>query len=77
MLSVKAIYDGEKLELLEKLDIKSPQQVIIVFLNLNDVTDEDINVAEIQTLAQHSGALDFLYDEEEDIYTDADLKVRY
>lgn len=41
------------------------------------LTDSEINGIEIQTLIQNSPAFDFLNAEEEDIYSDADLKVKY
>lgn len=36
MLSVRAIYDGKKLKLLDKVKIKSPKEVIVTFLDEND-----------------------------------------
>ncbi len=77
MRSVKAIYDGQTLKLLEDVEVTTPQEVIVVFLHDERTTDEDIQASEIQELIQHSAAFDFLHKEEEDIYTDADLKVRY
>lgn len=77
MRSVRAIYDGKQLRLLEKVEVNSPQEVIIVFLQDEKPADEDIRAGEIQELIQHSSAFSFLHDEEEDVYTDADLKVRY
>lgn len=77
MRSVKAIFDGKHLKLLEEVEVIAPQEVIIVFLQDDKTTEEDIQVSEIQELVQHSAAFDFLHNEEEDIYTDADLKVRY
>ena len=41
------------------------------------LTDIDINSVEIQTLIENSSAFDFLKSDEEDIYTDADLKFKY
>ena len=41
------------------------------------LTDADINGVEIQTLIDNNAAFDFLKAEEEDIYSDADLKVKY
>lgn len=78
MVSVRALYDGHHLNLLEKVDIKTPQEVIVIFLNL-DATSlaDDIQSSEIANMVQDSGGLDFLYDSGEDIYTDQDLKIRY
>lgn len=77
MRSVKAIYDGQTLQLLEAVEVTTPQEVIIVFLQDGKMTDEDIHASEIQALIQNSTAFDFLNNDAEDIYTDADLKVRY
>ena len=41
------------------------------------LTDADINGVEIQTLIENSSVFDFLKSDEEDIYSDADLKVKY
>jgi len=80
MLSVKAIYDGEHLKLLEPVHVQSPQEVIITFLQDAPVTTDpkaDICGADIQQLVGQSPAFSFLLDEQEDVYTDADLKVTY
>ncbi len=80
MLSVKAIYDGKNLKLLEPVDVQTPQEVIITFLQDNpdvSIPNADIRGADIQRLIEHSRTFAFLADEEEDIYTDADLKVKY
>lgn len=77
MVSVRATYDGKQLQLLEDVDIKTPQEVIVVFLHLDQTSTEDIHGAEIARLVQNGGALDFLNDAAEDIYDDEDLKVRY
>ncbi len=41
------------------------------------LTDAEISGIEIQELLENSHAFDFLKSEEEDIYSDADLKVKY
>jgi hypothetical protein len=74
MLSVNAIYDGEKIRLLDEVDLKSPRRVIVTFL---DDGVDDLPATELLKLSAASGALDFLNDPAEDVYTDADLKVRY
>ncbi|MDX1942224.1 MAG: hypothetical protein SFU99_16790 [Saprospiraceae bacterium] len=48
-----------------------------MFLHDDRTTEEGIQANEIQELIEHSAAFDFLHKEEEDVYTDADLKVRY
>ena len=72
MLSVKAIYDGEKIKFLQKVSIKSPKEVIVTFLD----EDDDITSEELVAIAQQGGAFEFLKDEE-DIYTARDVKARY
>ena len=74
MLSVRAIYDGKKLSILEKVEIKSPKQVIITFI---DEDDTDITSAELHYLASKGGAFDFLENQAENIYSDKDLKIKY
>jgi hypothetical protein len=74
MLSVQGIYDGKVLRFLEKIKIHSPKKVIVTFLE--DI-DDDISSEELHQIASEGGAFYFLENEEEDIYTDADLKVKY
>jgi hypothetical protein len=73
MLSVKAIYDGKSLRLLENVKVDSPKHVILTFL---DDPASDISSEELHYLSEKSGALDFL-NEEEEIYSDRDLKIKY
>lgn len=74
MLSVRAIYDGKNLKFMEKVNIETPKEVIVTFL---EPIEAEPAVAEIQQMVQEGGALDFLNDEREDIYSDDDLKVKY
>ncbi len=74
MLSVRAIYDGKELKLLEEVKITEPKEVIVTFL---EVGKEDITAEEIQVVAERGKAFDFLEEEEEDVYTDEDLKIKY
>ncbi len=74
MLSVQGIYDGKSLKLLDKIRITSPKKVIITFL---DDPTEDITTDEIHYLVQEGGSFDFLAADEEDIYSDSDLKTKY
>jgi len=71
MLSVRAIVEGNQLHFLDKIIIEKPQNVIVTFLENNNADFLDMN-----SIAQNSGALDFLNNTEEDIYTDADLKIK-
>jgi hypothetical protein len=73
MLSVPAIFDGQHLTLLEKVEIKKPQRVIITFLP----DSEELDSQELHALAQQGGGLNFLDNEAEDVYTDAHLKVKF
>ena len=73
MLSVKGIYDGEKIRFIDEVKIKTPQKVIVTFL---EEAEEEIQ-KEIYALADKSSSFGFLKEPEEDIYTDSDLKVRY
>lgn len=72
MLSVKAIYDGHNLRLLENIEINSPQEVIITFLEKDG---DDISGKIIQSLVSQNKSMEFLRNDDEDIYSDADLKV--
>ena len=74
MLSVRGIYDGKNIKLLENINIPGPKDVIITFIE-DDM--QDINAKDIYVLAEKSGAFDFLKEHEEDIYTDNDLKEKY
>lgn len=74
MLSVKGIFDGKNLKLLEKVNISKPRKVIITFL---DDEESHITNDELLYVAEKGGAFNFLNDSEEDIYTDKDLKVKY
>lgn len=79
MLSVRAIYDGKHLKLQKEIAIKKPQQVIVVFLDYPENGDEEepLTAKELHALLAKNPALDFLSSEEEDIYSDEDLKVKY
>lgn len=74
MLSIRAIYDGKSLKLLDKVDINEPKEVIITFL---EPTDKDISTQEDIHVAEKGRAFDFLNNEAEEIYSDDDLKVKY
>jgi hypothetical protein len=74
MLSVKAIYDGKELKFKEKIKVNTPHEVIVTFL---DEPGDDITSNAVQQMAMEGGALNFLNEPEEDIYSDKDLKVKY
>ncbi len=74
MLSIRGTYDGKTLKTLDDIKIDSPKNVIITFL---DDPSKDLTSYELHSIAQQGGAFDFLDSEEEDIYTDNDLKTKY
>jgi hypothetical protein len=76
-----------KLELFRQIDVL-PENIVVELksvvqsflherFNAIQLTDSDINSAEIQSLIDNNPAFDFLKADEEDIYSDADLKVKY
>ena len=81
MLSVRAIYNGEQLKLLEKVNLQKPQRVIVVFLdyleNEEEEAEKPLAAKDLHVLMEENPALDFLASEEEDIYSDEDLKVKF
>ena len=74
MQSVHAIYDGETIRFVDKVEIKKPQKVIVTFLD--EEVNEDLNKV-IYKLADAGNSFDFLKEPEEDIYSDSDLKIKY
>jgi len=74
MLSVKAVYDGKEIRFHDSIKINTPHEIIVTFL---EEPDEDITSSAVQKMAMYGGAFDFLNNEEEDIYTNDDLKVKY
>jgi len=73
MISVHAIFDGKTLKILDNVKVDSPKKVIVTFLD----EDTELEGFEMNQIAQDGGAFDFLAAEEEDIYTDKHLKVKY
>ncbi len=74
MISVKALFDGKKIKLPEKINSMEPQEVIVTFLGADK--DEAL-YQEIHKIAERGGSFIFLNTPDEDIYSDADLKVKY
>ena len=74
MINVKGFYDGEKIKLLEDINIKTPQKVIITFF---ESEEEKALTQGLYKLAETGGSFEFLRDSGEDIYSDNDLKVDY
>ncbi|MBE9594802.1 MAG: hypothetical protein IMF19_15130 [Proteobacteria bacterium] len=73
LLSVEAIFDGEKIKMPE-INIPRPCKVIITFLD-EPSQSEDEEIFDI--LLKSDSAFDFLKSEKEDIYTDDDLIERF
>ena len=71
MVSVHAIYDGKTLKLLDNVRVNTPKKVIVTFL------EDDLEGFTMNHIAQAGSTFDFLEAEEEDVYTDEDLKVKY
>jgi hypothetical protein len=76
-----------KLELFRQIDVL-PENIVVELKNVVQsflqqrfktiqLTDANIDGAEIQSLIDNNAAFDFLKDEGEDIYSDADLKEKY
>ena len=74
MKSVKGLFDGKKIKLLEDIEIEEPQEVIITFLG---PTEDEKFYKKLYKLAEKGDSFDFLNDPEEDIYSENDLKVDY
>lgn len=62
MLSIKGIYNGENVILLEKVNINKSVSVIVTFL-------EDNSNINLYDLADKNPSFDFLKEPQEDIYT--------
>ena len=74
MQSIHAIYEGETVKFLEKINIKNPHNVIVTFLE--EEIQENLNKV-VYKLADAGKSFDFLKEPEEDIYTDNDLKIKF
>jgi hypothetical protein len=72
-LSIQGTYDGNVLKIPDDVQIKSPKKVIITFL---EDSGEDLTTSDLHLIVQQGGAFHFLENEEEDIYTDDDLKIK-
>ncbi len=74
MIAVRGLFDGKNIKLLEKVDVKEPQEVIITFLG---TIEDKVLYRGIYKLAETSGSFEFLNAPEEDVYSNDDLKVKY
>jgi hypothetical protein len=64
MVSVKGIYDGEKVQLLEEILVQKACKVIVTFI------DEDTDIINLRQYPSDEEAFDFWKANEEDIYQD-------
>jgi hypothetical protein len=64
MRSVEGIYDGEKLELLENIEIQTPCKVLVTFI------EDDAEVERLRKYPSDEDAFDFWNANEEDLYQD-------
>jgi hypothetical protein len=64
MRSVKGIYDGEKVQLLEKVDAEKPCKVIVTFI------EEESDAEALRNYSADEDAFQFWSVKEEDIYQD-------
>lgn len=76
MIAVKAVHEGHNVKLPETFHISKPQSVIVTFLESETAGKEHI-IDEISSLITNNNSFKFLDADEEDIYTDEDLKKRY
>jgi len=76
MVSIKAKYDGMRLVFAEKIELSKEEEVMIV-LNRKKLIEDEVSGIEIQSLIMDSGSLSFLEAEDENVYSDKDLKVKY
>ena len=74
MLSIRAIYDGKNVTLLDKIKVTSPQNIIITFLDENY---DEVTTEELAKMASKGKSFNFLKNKGEDIYSDSDLKIKY
>jgi len=74
MLSVKGIYDGERIKFAVEIKIIKPVRVIVTFL---DETLQDENVFKDIYVSAENGAFSFLKEPQEEIYSDKNLVVKY
>jgi hypothetical protein len=77
MLTVKAKFDGKHLTLAENVEVTREEEVIVVFLNRNNLSESEVSGNQIQSMVMDSGSLSFLKLDQEDVYSDKDLKVKY
>ena len=77
MLSLQATYDGRQVRFLDYAKLPKIRRTRPVIVTFPDSAKKDITCHELHSAAQHGRAFDFLANEEEDIYSDADLKRRY
>jgi len=72
MHAVKGLFDGKNIKLTDLYIPTEPQEVIVTFLG-DDTFDAQL---EINSLAESGKSFEFL-NEEDELYSEKDLKVRY
>lgn len=77
MVTIRATYDGKSLHLSQPVSVNREEEVLVVFLNRDQLEEDAISGKTIQDLIADSSSLQFLENKEEDIYSDANLKVKY
>jgi hypothetical protein len=66
MRTIRAIFRGGNLELLDSIDLPENTCLTVALF------DDDLSAEAIAELARNGGALDFLNDSREDIYSESD-----
>lgn len=64
MLSIKGIYDGKTLKLLEDVQVFSPKKVIVTFIEELD------DMKQVREYAAQTSSFSFWEDPKEDLYQD-------
>jgi hypothetical protein len=67
MLAVKGIYDGSRIQLLEKIKNRKRYKVIVTFVEEMEGTSEE---SELRNFSAQTKGLEFWQNEKEDIYQD-------
>jgi hypothetical protein len=64
MISIKGIYDGKTLKLLEAINVQSPKKVIVTFVD--DLDDNE----QVRQYASQTDSFSFWAEPAEDLYQD-------
>lgn len=77
MVTIRATYDGKSLHLSQPVSVNKEEDVRVVFLNRDQLDEDSVSGKNVGDLISASKSLHFLDSKEEDIYSDANLKVKY